>query len=576
MIRITQVRLDNFLSFQGSVVIKNIARISAFVGPNNSGKSNLFRCLSLYQELSKKSNEPEYISTDKVKNLQHQLAPFDPLFIEVKYRYENNNRSNDPLEIAHSISFNENGEYCREMLTFRRLSPTNNGIHEIEIFKVEKIGDEYKPYLQNSEYVNAFLSNTHPGRTPSLELTRMRSPKPFGWDWAKLGNPGMMIYGELINATNKWKFISANRARKNSEEFLHDQLGKEREETNALIDLIGKLTETHDIDFEKENAKIHALVGDLSSKQARFRLDQLGSGYEQIFILLPEIYQEFVDDTIFFIDEPEVHLHPHFQRRLLQYLIQRSANNQFLLATHSTIFCRQQDGLLQPYLVKKENDRTQIDIIENKKMEDIKSILGHVNTDLFGYNAVVFVEGYAEENALPFLAKNMEFDIVDYGIRILNSEGYGNMGKLNNIIGLLKSSGTEIYAMCDPHHEKQGKLKDLRDRIGGDKFVQLKVEFEDNFSDEVLMEAFSKFISNQGLSFDENDLKKNLATATSAFNRIKEEYHTRTNRTLSKAQFARELGPAVKKCDKVMESRPEVLLNQIRNNIENKLKIPTI
>ncbi|MGH9952910.1 MAG: AAA family ATPase, partial [Nitrososphaeraceae archaeon] len=419
------MRLDNFLSFQGPVVIENIAPISAFVGPNNSGKSNLIRVLEFYHKLSIKSKVAEYPSTDNIKGLQHRLAPNDPLFIEIKYRHENKNRSNDSLEITHSVSFNEKGEYSRERLWFKRLNDKVDRIHEIEIFKVEKNGDEYMTYLQNLESVNAFLSTSHSAKTPSLERSNLRSNKPFGWDWAKLDNPGMKIYGKLINAIQRWKFILANRARNSSEQFLYNQLGRERVETNALIDLIGNLTVTHDINFEQENGKTYALVGDLSSKKARFRLDQLGSGYEQIFLLLPEIYQGYLDDTLFFIDEPEVHLHPHFQRRLLQYLIQRSTNNQFLMATHSTIFCRQQDGLLQPYLVKKENDRTQIEIIGKQKMEDIKSILGHVNTDLFGYNAALFVEGYAEENALPLLAKNLGFDMVDYGIRILNSEGYG-------------------------------------------------------------------------------------------------------------------------------------------------------
>lgn len=130
--------------------------------------------------------------------------------------------------------------------------------------------------------------------------------------------------------------------------------------------------------------------------------------------------------------------------------------------------------------------------------------------------------------------------------------------------------------MCDPHQEEQDELNDIRDGIGGDRFVQLNVEFEDIFSNEVLTEATSRFFSSEGLTIDEKDLKQNLASAKSAFNWIKQDYHARTNRTLSKPEFAKALAPAVKKCDEIMKSRPEQLLIQIRNNIENKLKMPKV
>src|SRR5688500_16685966 len=95
-------------------------------------------------------------------------------------------------------------------------------------------------------------------------------------------------------------------------------------------------------------------------------------------------------------------------------------------------------------------------------MNEIKSVLGHVNTDLFGYNAVLFVEGYSESKTIPLLASNLGIDIVNDGIRILDSEGYGNMRQIKNIIDLLKDTSTEVYALSDNHAAHQGTLDDLK------------------------------------------------------------------------------------------------------------------
>ena len=40
------------------------------------------------------------------------------------------------------------------------------------------------------------------------------------------------------------------------------------------------------------------------------------------------------------------------------------------------------------------------------------------------------------------------------GIRIMDSEGYGNMIQIKNIIDLLKDNGTEVYALFDNHAEQ--------------------------------------------------------------------------------------------------------------------------
>jgi predicted ATP-dependent endonuclease of OLD family len=59
----------------------------------------------------------------------------------------------------------------------------------------------------------------------------------------------------------------------------------------------------------------------------------LSAGEKQMLSFL--CYNAFYDNSIIFIDEPELSLHPDWQRRLFPELLKQQASNQFIVATHS-------------------------------------------------------------------------------------------------------------------------------------------------------------------------------------------------------------------------------------------------
>ena len=61
--------------------------------------------------------------------------------------------------------------------------------------------------------------------------------------------------------------------------------------------------------------------------------DKLSSGEKQMLSFL--CYNAFSEDTVLFIDEPELSLHVDWQRLLLPTLLDQSTGNQFFIATHS-------------------------------------------------------------------------------------------------------------------------------------------------------------------------------------------------------------------------------------------------
>lgn len=61
--------------------------------------------------------------------------------------------------------------------------------------------------------------------------------------------------------------------------------------------------------------------------------DKLSAGEKQMLSFL--CYNTFSKDKVIFIDEPELSLHPDWQRLLIPTLLKQGNNNQFFIATHS-------------------------------------------------------------------------------------------------------------------------------------------------------------------------------------------------------------------------------------------------
>lgn len=62
---------------------------------------------------------------------------------------------------------------------------------------------------------------------------------------------------------------------------------------------------------------------------------RLSAGEKQLFSFL--CYNIFAKNSSIFIDEPEISLHPDWQRHLIPLLLKQSSNNQFFMTTHSDL-----------------------------------------------------------------------------------------------------------------------------------------------------------------------------------------------------------------------------------------------
>ena len=156
------------------------------------------------------------------------------------------------------------------------------------------------------------------------------------------------------------------------------------------------------------------------------RLNQI---YLALWASRNNLTQESIKEvTIFCIEEPEAHLHPHQQRKLADYLNQ-SIQGQVLLTSHSPQIASE---FSPNSIVRLLNDKCETRAassgcskIIDEAFKDFGYRLSIIPAEAFFSDVILLIEGPSEELFYKTLAKQLEIDLDRLNISILMVDGVG-------------------------------------------------------------------------------------------------------------------------------------------------------
>lgn len=387
--------------------ISNLSKINIFVGTNNSGKSRMLRLLSSEENLLflpasfnlHNLNEIiESFKTDLVSILDSKrivaygsLRKEDIEGIQVQsFIKESDNILYEVHNLIENIK-NMNGSPSVTPAAYTRIRPDHaaiqsalkdiaNTFHEEaqDLFKEKSINFK-RVYIPTLRGLRGFENNHnyYLTRTQKDYFPNNARPEIF---------TGLELYEEVKNL------------------LLGDL--NDREKITDFQKFIG------DSFFEGQEV---ALIPNIKSdvlyvkigNEKEYPIYNLGDGIQSLVILTFPLFKYRGENLLFFIEEPELYLHPGMQRKFLEIITHKQFDGyQYFLTTHSNHFLDMTLDMdkMSIYSFNKElenidtREKNAIFIVENVSNEEhnVLKMLGVKNSAVFLSNCTIWVEGITD------------------------------------------------------------------------------------------------------------------------------------------------------------------------------------
>lgn len=504
---------DNSVSIE---YLPNFSKINIFVGANNSGKSRFMRYLM--------KNKFEFILKDfnKLKGLIHE---HNELLIQLDIDFIYNNLGTKTHIILNKLDNNYKRYYeilidtieknlynCKVLIqSYNRFSssvfnidntrieskPDKNKLnHLLEILTEIKKYINYriakKSELQKNIYIPTLRSahSLYNSNKQKIQEDIFHSSIVEHHDLRINKNleifTGLDLYDEILEVRN-----SKSTIRKQFESF--EKFVSKFFFNDRPIDIIANLPKRNSAD-EKEKVITIFFEGEDDRK-----LHELGDGIQALIILMYKIFMAS-KNSIIYIDEPELNLHPGMQRLFLEQLCKNKAlsekNLTYFIATHSNhlldISIEQDDVSIYTFLATNDPNKKIIKNVNNGDNATLRE-LDVKNTSVFMSNSAIWVEGVSDRNYLKaFLlaycdsAKSLKMPLEDIDFAFLeyagsNIEHYTFEKKIDLIKSKIKALAlnNKIFLLADSDNSKKSETK-------GKRLVELEKLKSDSFFPKII------------------------------------------------------------------------------------------
>lgn len=462
--RLVEVTVQNYRSITSQTKF-SVDDLTALVGPNNEGKSNLLRAVAVGMELIRRwPIMARHVDKDGALSGAQAMSILRPRRsargqLLYGYRWGDDyplgkqaQRGAKPTVIR--LRFRLDPEEVRDFTDHTGIA--NNGDLPIEIslgrlsvsFGVLKPGRGAATHKAKAREIAEFIS----ARVSLVSVPAIRtSDQALGLvnELSRFRMRSLLNSDEYVELTSR-----LNQLRKEAVERIGRDLTSSVQRYIPSVQSIELMT----ADVERTDSVEELSVND----GAITSIESKGDGIKSLvtMALIQELAQEQANghSVILAVDEPEAHLHPASVHELQQLFQELSATQQVLLATHNPIF------------VNREKVESNILVLGNsarpaRKVSVIREALGiELHDNLASAEIVVLVEGLTDETVIPALLGAVD-DRVPTAVssgRIVFRASKG-AGKMRAQIQREKATVCRIIVILDDDAEGREEAQRIRD-----------------------------------------------------------------------------------------------------------------